>query len=130
MGASLSKSHTPGFGSTTTGSGTVGLVNTPSHNLGATGFSSHTKLNNGFKYNTHGGSLNYHNRPNDFGASAGAAKTPGFGTNYNVGVDKNLWRSNNGATSVDAYGSASKTIGGPQHGHNNWGVGIGTTHRF
>lgn len=130
LGASLSKTHTPGFGSTTTGSGSIGLINNPSHQLGATAFQSHTKLDNGFNYNTHGGALNYHNPPNGIGGSVGASRTPGFGTNYNVGVDKNIWRSQDGATSVDAYGLASKTLGGPQHGRSNYGFGIGTTHRF
>lgn len=96
---------------------------------------SHNDLYNGKNFNTYAGSVNYYNKPNDIGASVGAALTPGQGTKYNVNVDKNLWRSKDGRMSVNAVGTASKVVGAPQNsptGSDDWtvGFGLGSIHRF
>ncbi|XP_075147921.1 attacin-A-like [Haematobia irritans] len=130
FGGSLQHSKTDNFGSVFSQNARANIFNNDRHNLDANAFHSRTKLDNGFKFNTVGGGLDY-NHANGHGASVTASRIPQLNMNtVDLAGKANLWRSQNQATTLDLKGGVSKNIGGPLDGQTNKHVGVGLTHNF
>ncbi|CAD7089436.1 unnamed protein product [Hermetia illucens] len=125
----VSKTITPGVSDTFSQNARLNILKTPDHRVDANVFNSHTRLNNGFAFDKRGGSLDYTHRAGH-GLSLGASHIPKFGTTAELTGKANLWRSPSGLSTFDLTGSASRTFGGPMAGRNNFGAGLGFSHRF
>ncbi|XP_066994210.2 sarcotoxin-2A [Anabrus simplex] len=77
---------------------------------------------------SHGGSLIYSDGKVSVFGSVDRQKD--FGTSVGVGADRNLWRSRDGLSSLDAQGSWSKVVDGPARGKPNYGGFINFSRRF
>ncbi|XP_013116855.2 attacin-A-like [Stomoxys calcitrans] len=130
LGASLQHSKTPGFGSVFSQNARANIFQNDKHNLDANAFHSRTKLDNGFKFNTVGGGLDY-NHANGHGASLTASRIPQLNMNtVDLTGKANLWKSQDRATTLDLTGGVSKNFGGPLDGQTNKHVGVGLSHNF
>ncbi|XP_073819976.1 attacin-A-like [Musca autumnalis] len=130
FGGSLSHSKTDKFGSTFSQNANANLFQNNKHKLDANAFHSRTHLDNGFKFNTVGGGLDY-NHARGHGASVSASRIPQLKMNtVDVTGKANLWKSRNQASSLDLTGGVSKNFGGPMSGQTNKHVGVGLSHHF
>lgn len=65
------------------------------------------------------------------GASATVDHTRHFGTDVGVQGNANIWRSNNGRSTLDGTANYNRHFGGPfGTGRPNYGAGLQFTHRF
>ncbi|XP_055539461.1 attacin-B-like [Wyeomyia smithii] len=127
-GASFSKSNIPGVGSQTRLDGTANLFKSDSNRLDANAFKTFHKFDNGPSFGSHGAGLDWNNA-RGHGASLGFDRTPALReTNVFATGKANLWQ--NRGSSLDAFGTASRTLSGPNRGRNNFGAGLGLSHRF
>lgn len=111
--ASLGATHTPGFGSTLTGGGSLNLVNQNPHRLDANTFHTRTFPNHGSSFGTTGGGLTYANA-NGHGVSGSVSHTPAFKyTEISAQANINLYKGVN--SSLDAYAGRSQG-----HGPSGW----------
>lgn len=128
-GLNLLHTNTPGVGSTFKQGADLNLLNQGNHKLDANTFHQFNKLDNGLKFNTVGGGLDY-NHPAGHGASLGVSHIPKFDhTKVDLTGRANLWQSANRATNLDLTGTASRTFT-PFGNRNDFGAGIGLNHRF
>ncbi|KAJ8896106.1 hypothetical protein PR048_001448 [Dryococelus australis] len=78
---------------------------------------------------TYGGGLNYQHPRG--GAAVDVSRTPGFGTQVGAQGAANLWRSQDGRSSLDANARWSRNYGGPWGtSRPNYGAGLNFVHRF
>lgn len=76
-----------------------------------------------------GGGLNYQGPRG--GAAINANHAHHFGTDVGVTGNANVWRSNNGRSSLDANANYNRHFGGPfGTGKPNYGGGVMFTHKF
>ncbi|EAT45361.1 AAEL003389-PA [Aedes aegypti] len=127
---SATRTNQPGAGSQTRLDGSANLFKTPSNRLDLNAFKSRTQPVGSPSFGSHGAGLNWNNA-NGHGASAGFDRTPAIKeTNLYARGRANLWQSKNRQTSLDAFGSASRTVSGPRRGNTNYNAGFGLSHRF
>nr|QYL02208.1 attacin 2 [Lasioderma serricorne] len=80
---------------------------------------------------TTGGELQYQHLPSGSSASLGATNTRGYGTDLSAQGNLNLYRSQDGRTTLDAYGNYDRHYRGPWGtGRPNYGGGLNLNHRF
>nr|WOJ43253.1 attacin 3 [Lasioderma serricorne] len=80
---------------------------------------------------TTGGRVDYLHKPSGSSASVGASNTRGFGTDLSAQGNLNLYRSQNGRTTLDANARYDRHFGGPfGTGRPNYGGGLNFNHRF
>ncbi|KAL5279015.1 AttA.2 family protein [Megaselia abdita] len=128
-GFNLLHTNTPGVGSTFKQGADLNLLNQGNHKLDANAFHQFNKFDNGLKFNSVGGGLDY-NHAAGHGASLGVSHIPKFDhTKVDLTGKANLWRSVDRATSLDLTGSASRTFS-PSGNRNDFGAGLGLNHRF
>ncbi|XP_021712080.1 attacin-B-like [Aedes aegypti] len=109
---SATRTNQPGAGSQTRLDGSANLFKTPSNRLDLNAFKSRTQPVGSPSFGSHGAGLNWNNA-NGHGASAGFDRTPAIKeTNLYARGRANLWQSKNRQTSLDAFGSASRTVFG------------------
>lgn len=128
-GLNLLHTNTPGVGSTFKQGADLNLLNQGNHKFDTNAFHQSTRLNNGLKFNTVGGGLDY-NHAAGHGAALGVSHIPKFDhTKVDLTGKTNLWRSLDRATSLDLTGTASRTFS-PSGNRNDFGAGLGLNHRF
>lgn len=105
------------------GSGTI--YNEDGHSIDASGRVSRTFPDGSTII---GGGLEYD------GPRAGAYLNVGhggdMGTSLGVGADANLWRSDNGRSTLDANANYNQNFGGAYGGQHNYGGGLTFRHNF
>ncbi|XP_019530162.3 attacin-A [Aedes albopictus] len=128
--ASVTKTNQPGVASQTRFDGSANLFKSSTNQFGANAFKSQTKWADGPSVGSHGAGLNW-NHARGHGASVAFERTPALKqTNLSATGRANIWQSRDRQTSLDAFGSASRTWVGPMRGKTNYNAGFGLSHRF
>ncbi|XP_037950152.1 attacin-A-like [Teleopsis dalmanni] len=129
-GIGIQHSTTPGFGKTMSEKAHVNLFKNDQHAFSATASHSRTQMENGLKFDRVGGGTNW-NSAQGHAASVGVTHVPQFNmTTLDAAAKANLWTSQNKASTFDLNANASRHLNGPFKGQNNFGAGVGFTHRF
>ncbi|XP_075146206.1 sarcotoxin II-1-like [Haematobia irritans] len=129
VGASISRDINKGVSDTLSKSVNLNLFNNDRNRLDAIYSQSTIRQDNGFKFGKESGLLNWSNS-GGHGANAGISRFEGFGKQASVGANTNLFKSNDGNTRLDAYGSGSKWLSGPFENRQEFGFGLTGSHSF
>nr|ABX80075.1 attactin TY1 [Tabanus yao] len=129
-GLSLEKTITPGIQSTMKENARINFFDDKTHKVDTNLFHSRTHLDKpNFTFDKYGASLDYsHTRGH--GASVGMSNIPNIGSNLDITGRANLWSSPDRMTSFDLTGTHTRGLSGQFAGQNNWGAGVGLTHRW
>ncbi|XP_037806406.1 attacin-A-like [Lucilia sericata] len=129
-GVSIQHSNTPGVGNNLSENLRLNVLKTDQHALDVNAFHGRTQLQNGLKFDNVGANTSW-NSAQGHSASVGVNHIPKFNmTTVNAAANANLWTSSNQASSLNLNANASRHVAGPFRGKNDFGAGLGFTHRF
>ncbi|XP_061390723.1 sarcotoxin II-1-like [Musca vetustissima] len=129
VGGSLSRDINTGVSDSFTKSVGYNIFNNDRNSVDALYSHTNTKLNNGFGFNKESGTLKWTNE-GGHGLSGGVSRFEGFGKQASVTGHTNLFKSDDGNTRIDAFGSGSKWLSGPLQNQRDYNFGIGGSHYF
>lgn len=129
-GLSIQHTNTPGVSHSLSENMRLNVMKTDQNSLDLNAFHGRTHLQNGLKFDNVGANTTW-SSAQGHSASVGVNHIPKFNmTTVNAAANANLWTSSNQASSLNLNANASRHVSGPFRGKNDFGAGLGFTHRF